>query len=599
MELPMKNVNFAAIYHINWLEYRHALADGRICVRLRAGRGDFERVTLHVADMYGSGKPELRASECAMDVMWRDDMYDYYQAVIKRDDPCVSYFFSLERGGLLIYYDEDGVQSPAERAARDHLAAFSFNYAYPAALMPDWARGCVGYEIFPDRFRRLGLPEKGLEPWGSARVANNRRFGGNLKGMRDAIPHLKSLGVDMMYLTPIFISNTSHRANTFDYYRIDPLLGTESDLRDLARALHDNGMRIILDGVFNHCGVLFPPFMDARDRGPASRYYDWFFFDNSAPGYRHFGLDAQMPKLNLQNPDAQKYFLDVGLYWMESCGIDGWRLDVSPEVWPDFWRVFRWAVKSKNPDALLVAECWSDSRQWVTLGDMFDCTMNYSLSRAVWGLLSDKQTLSLREFDARVNRAMAMYPHANQEVMWNFLGSHDTERILTRTGNSYAKARAAAFFQMTCLGAPVIYYGDELAMEGGDDPECRRSMPWDCVEGNEMFAYYRRLIALRHEIAALRHGTLRTWHVDEAMGLYAYLREAEGQTALCVLCTGEASGEAMLPMPEAFASAEHVFDYLSKTPLEITAGCVQLTLSPGKGWVLIVPHLSPEPHKHH
>jgi glycosidase len=598
MELPMKNINLAAIHHINWLEYRHALPDGRICVRLRTGRGDFERATLHIADMYGSGRPESRADEHAMKLMWRDGMFDYYQSIIARADPRVSYFFSLERDGLRVYYDEDGVMSPAERASMDHLASFQFNFAYPAAPMPDWARGCVGYEVFPDRFRRNGLPAKGLEPWGSASVANNRRFGGNIKGMRDAIPHLKSLGVDMMYMTPIFFSNTSHRYNTFDYYRVDPLLGTESDLRELARALHDNGMRIILDGVFNHCGVMFPPFIDARDRGPASRYYDWFFFNDSTPGYRHFGLDAQMPKLNLQNPDTQEYFLDVGLYWMENCNIDGWRLDVSPEVWPDFWRVFRWAVKNKDPDALLVAECWGDSRQWVVLGDMFDSTMNYSLSRAIWGLFGEKQTLSLCEFDSRINRAMAMYPHANQEVMWNFLGSHDTERILTRAGNDI-KARAAAFFQMTCLGSPIIYYGDELAMEGGDDPECRRSMPWDGVEGNEMFAYYRQLTALRHEAAALRHGSLRTWHVDEATGLYAYLRETDEQTALCAVCTGRADCEAMLPMPEAFASAECAFDYLSKEPLEIIAGCARLKLSPGKGWVLIVPHLSTEPHEHH
>jgi glycosidase len=348
-------------------------------------------------------------------------------------------------------------------------------------------------------------------------------------------------------------------------------------------------MRIVLDGVFNHCGVMFTPFIDAHDRGKSSRYYDWFFFDDSAAGYRHFGLDAQMPKLNLQNPETQKYCLDVGLYWMENCNIDGWRLDVSPEVWPDFWRVFRWAVKRKNPDALLVAECWGDSRQWVTLGDMFDSTMNYSLSRVMWGLFSKNPSLSLREFDSRVNRAMAMYPHINQEVMWNFLGSHDTERILTRTG-SEIKARAAVFFQMTCLGSPVIYYGDELAMEGGDDPDCRRTMPWDCVDGNEMLAYYRQLTSLRHEIAALRHGSLRTWRVDEATGLYAYLRETDNQTVLCAVCTGEANREVMLPLPEAFASAERVFDCLSKEPLAVIAGCVRLTLSPATGWVFISHH---------
>ena len=584
----MKNINLAAIYHIPWLEYRHTLPDGRICIRLRAGRGDFERALLHVADMYGGSRPQLRAEAVPMRRMWRDALYDYFEIVFRREDLRVSYFFSLECDGLRVYLDEDGPLTPAQLEAREEVAAFKYNYAYPADPMPAWARGCVGYQIFPDRFRCAGPPEKGLEKWGSARVANDRRFGGNLKGIREAVPYLKSLGVDMVYMTPIFESNTSHRYNTFDYYRVDPLLGAERDLKELADALHEHGMRIILDGVFHHSGTKFPPFADALSKGQDSPYYNWFFFDNpKEPGYRHFGSDMQMPKLNLQNPAAQAYFCEVGLYWMDRCGIDGWRLDVSPEVWPDFWRVYRKAIKGKNPDALLVAECWDDSRQWVTIGDMFDGTMNYLLSRAVWDLFSDKRASSLREFDGRVNRIMAMYPHAVQEVLWNFLGSHDTMRMLTRAGGSQASMRAAAFFMMTYPGVPIIYYGDELGMEGGGDPDCRKSMPWDQIDRSDMFAYYRKLTALRHDAAALRYGTFQTWHVDDETGLYAYLREAEGQSALCVLCAGEKKGEAMLKLPKEFADGERVNDRLSGEAYEIIASCVRLTLTPGRGWVFV------------
>ncbi len=584
----MHTVNLAAIYHINWLEYRHALPDGRICIRLRAGREDWAVATLHIADMYGPGSPHKRAEEMPMARMWRDDQFDYYEAIVRRSDARISYFFSLTRDGLTVVVDQDGVHTPQQLQAQGMLACFPFNFAYPAEPKPDWARGCVGYQIFPDRFRREGPAEKGLQKWGSKKVQNHYRFGGNLKGIRAAVPYLKELGVDMVYMTPIFVSNTSHRYNTFDYFTVDPLLGTEEDLRALVDTLHENGMRILLDGVFNHSGTEFAPFMDAQTRRTDSPYYDWFYFTGEGPkDYLAFAFAEEMPKLNLKNRDAQRYFCEVGQYWIDKCGIDGWRLDVSPEVWPDFWRVFRKAVLDRNPDALLVAECWDDSRQCVTLGDMFDSTMHYVLSRAIWGYFADR-TIGLAEFDARINRAMMLYPHAVQEVLWNFLGSHDTQRMLTRCGECAWSARAAAFFQMTHPGVPIIYYGDELGMTGGDDPFCRHSMPWDEVPGSETLGYYRRLTALRHSSAALRLGTLRTHRVDETTGLYAYLRETDGETALCALCTAEAPGETMLPLPGAFTGQVEVVDRFSGETFAVIAGHVRLPLSAGRGFVFVV-----------
>lgn len=583
----MKSLHLEAVEHINWLEYQHTLPDGRICIRLRTGRGDFECVTLRIADKYGPCAPETRAVAVEMNIAWQDALFDYYQVILRWDDPRISYFFTLERDGLLLFYDQDGFVTPQEKEKRNgKLSCFSLYYAYPAEPKPDWAHGCVGYQIFPDRFRREGEIEDGIEPWGSENVQNHFRFGGNLAGIRAAVPYLASLGVDVVYMTPIFVSNTSHRYNTFDYYQIDPLLGTEAELRELVQALHAHGMRLLLDGVFNHSGIAFAPFDDAVKKGTNSPYYDWFLF-NDEGNYQHFGVDGGMPKLNLRNEAAQQYFCDVGQYWMETCGIDGWRLDVSTEVWPDFWRIFRKAVHEINPCALLVAECWDDSRHCVTIGDMFDSTMNYVLSRAIWSFFGEK-ALTLTQFDARVNRAMMMYPHAVQEVLWNFLGSHDTERFLTRCGERMDAYQAGVFFQMTHPGVPIIYYGDELGMTGADDPYCRHSMIWDQVEDNAMLAYEKRLIALRHDLTALQLGTFQTHYIDDETGLYAYLRKTDDEAVLCVLCTGDVTSDMFIPLPKGMRGVSTLKECMEDAVYDVQAGHVKISMEAGRGFVFKV-----------
>ena len=532
-----------------WLEYRHATPDGRAVLRLRAGRDEFERVAVRVANQYNFPDPFAGGSTLPMEVAYRDELFDYYEASIPLRDPRFKYLFLLYADGGRVYKLDGAGLRAGENTFDDISESFAFAYAYPAEPMPEWARGCVGYQIFPDRFRRAGDAEPGLEPWNSNRVQSEYRFGGNLCGIRDAIPYLRELGVTMVYTTPIFLSDSAHRYNTFDYYRVDPLLGDEADLKALCDELHQNGMRVMLDGVFNHCGLGFQPFVDAQAKGEQSAYRDWFFFDDVEPcGYRTFGHEAYMPKLNLKNPDCAAYFLNVGEYWLKTCGIDGWRLDVSPEVWPDFWRQFRAMMKRVNPESLMVAECWDDSREWLTQGDMFDATMHYVLSRNVWKRFA-RHTLSLSEFDAAINGAAMLYPQRTQDVLWTFLGSHDTERMLTRAGGDERMLRGASFFQFTFMGAPIIYYGDELAMAGGADPDNRRPMNWDGVANNPTRAHYQKLTTLRREHEALRIGAFRTWLTQEN-GLYAYLRFTEGERLLCVLNTGLEAVAAQLPLPE-------------------------------------------------
>lgn len=580
----MQGVNFAAVYHLPWLEYRHALADGRVCLRVRTARADWASVKAVFSYSYGGPAGASESQSASMQVAWRDETHDMYEVILAPEDPRLAYHFLLERDGLVVMLDQDGVHMPTDIGA-EGVNNFHFSHAYPSEAKPEWARGAVGYQIFPDRFKREGKWLEGLEPWGSAHVENEYRFGGNLAGITKSVPYLKELGVGIVYMTPLFVSDTSHRYNTFDYFKIDPLLGTNDELRVLADTLHEAGIRIVLDGVFNHSGTAFAPFQDALKNGESSPYRDWFFFtDQYECGYRTFSLEPYMPKLNLQTPAAQQYFMEVGRYWLRECHVDGWRLDVSPEVYPDFWRQYRRAVKQENPDAILIAEAWDDSREWLTVGDMFDGTMHYVLSGAIWRFFAEK-SCTLAKFDACINRAMAMYPHAVQEVLWNFLSSHDTPRMITRAGGDKQNFRSAAFFQMTHPGVPIIYYGDELGMAGGADPQCRGSMVWDQVQGNETLAYYKRLTQMRMGSDALRFGTLRTFAVHED-GLYAYLRGHEGESALCVLNTGDANVAKLLALPADLAQSENLIDRMTGEVHGVYRGMVDISLKAGEGMVL-------------
>ena len=585
----MRSINLGAIYHQPWLEYRHALSDGRVCIRLRTGRDDWHEVQLWAANMYGIGASMSRAQKLSMTKMWQDENHDWYECIFMPSDPRIHYVFCLIREQFALVLDQDGI-FPMQAKGLDEIVSFPFAHAYPEPEKPLWARGSIGYQIFPDRFRRAtpqGSAGEAVEPWNSTRYANEFRFGGNLKGIRQAVPYLKELGIGIVYMTPIFLSNTSHRYNTFDYFQVDPLLGSLKELRALADELHAAGLKIVLDGVFNHSGTQFAPFVQAREKGPDSEYYDWFFFDKQqySCGYATFAYTPDMPKLNLKNASAAAYFIQVGRYWLRQAHVDGWRLDVSPEVWPDFWRQFRKEVLDENPDAILVAECWDDSRQWVTQGDMFDSTMHYVLSRALWLFFAERK-ISLTEFDYRVNRAMALYPHNTQEVLWNFLGSHDTPRFVTRASESESRLRAASFFQMTHPGVPIVYYGDELGLIGGGDPDCRRPMPWDKTEGNQLLHHYKRLIHLRNNSEALKLGSFTTWHVGKD-GLYAFLRKSKSQEALVVLNTADAAIDSTLSLPKGFLGQEDLLDSISGEMLPVIGCSVRANLPPGQGVVFL------------
>ena len=578
-------MNLAALHHVNWLEYREVLPDGRIRIRLRAAKGDLEQVFLLYVGIYSKKRYGHDFSRVRMYLRAQDQVHDWFEADYLPDDPRTSYLFEIRGDGFKYYLDQEGIKTQEDfDAGYLGLNPFPYAYAWQHQTTPAWARGSIGYQVFPDRFRRGAPPIKGLEPWAGGRVNNAVRYGGDIKGIIEAIPYLDRLGVGILYLNPIFVSDTAHRYNIYDYYRVDPMLGSLQDVKDLADALHKRGMRLVLDGVFNHSGTHFPPFVDVQAKGRDSTYAPWFFLDDSKIGYQAFAFEKRMPKLNLRNEEAAQYFLEVGRYWIREAGIDGWRLDVSPEVWPDFWRRFRKAVQEEKPDAILIAECWDISREWVSVGDMFDGTMHYILSRAIWRYFALGE-ISLQQFDWAVNHAQMLYASGVNQAQWTFLSSHDTPRFLTRAGNDLMKLKMAAFFQLTAPGVPVIYYGDELGMEGQGDPDCRRPMRWDLAdENNQTLAYYRLLTRLRKQLPALQQGDFYTVEAG-ADGLYAYMRTGS-KPVLCVLCTGQETGERKLLLPETFSGAHRLYDWISGQRLPITDGALQISTAPGCSLIL-------------
>lgn len=409
--------------------------------------------------------------------------------------------------------------------------------------VPDWVQDSVFYQIFPDRFEngdKTNDPPN-VQPWESAPTSNGFQ-GGDLRGIVERLYYLLDLGVDALYLNPIFLSPSNHRYNATDYFQIDPKLGTLSIFHTLLDVVHRNRVRLILDGVFNHCGRGFFAFSDLLENQSASPYKDWFHVkrfpvDAYSPGdatsYLAWWKFKSLPKLNTSNPLVRQYILSVTRYWTEQ-GIDGWRLDVPNEIDDDpFWVDFRDTVKRINPDAYLVGEIWDGDKRWVGDGH-FDGLMNYPLRVLILDLLNGKITPEY--FSSHLIQHHQQYTAENRNAMYNLLGSHDTERLLTMTGGSIQKAKLAYLILMTQPGAPAVYYGDEVGLSGGKDPDCRKAFPWNESRwNNELRAWVQNLIRIRKNQVVLRRGEIKISTPRIGDEWISWSRQYEDQECLVVV----------------------------------------------------------------
>jgi neopullulanase len=441
--------------------------------------------------------------------------------------------------------------------------------------VPAWAAETVFYQIFPDRFARSGrVPAPGLfEDWAAPPTQAGFK-GGDLYGVVDRLDDLADLGVTGLYLNPVFTAASNHRYNASDYLEVDPLLGGDDALRGLLDAAHERGIRVLLDGVFNHSGRGFFPFQHVIEAGARSPYRDWFYLDPDVldghrgidpyptgdpeghhlrAGYRSWWNIPSLPKLRVQHPPLREFLFQVAEHWLRF-GIDGWRLDVPADVEdPTFWPEFRRRVRAVKPDAYLVGEIWSESPEWL-LGDRFDALMNYPLGLAILGFASAGQlnqeaidgqadyrrflkALDGAGFAARLSHLFALHDPVTTSVQYNLIGSHDSPRARTCLAGDAAALRLATLLQMVLPGTPAIYYGDELGMEGGPDPDCRRGYPAVADEdGLATRALVRAAVHARRDHVALRRGSVA---VAAASGqAIALAREADGARALVAINSG-------------------------------------------------------------
>jgi cyclomaltodextrinase len=455
--------------------------------------------------------------------------------------------------------------------------------------IPTWVEDAVFYQIFPDRFANgdKANDPPNLRAWNAPPTVNGFQ-GGDLQGIIQKFDYLLDLGSTAIYLNPIFQSASTHHYNTCDYFQIDPKLGTLRDFHSLIDLAHRSQIKIILDGVFNHCGRGFFAFNDVLENQDQSAYKDWFFI-NRFPIDAYSGGDAtdyqgwwklkSLPKLRTETPAVRKYIYSIAKYWIEQ-GADGWRLDVPNEIDDDdFWWEFRNEVKRANPDAYLLGEIWEALPRWAD-ETHFDGLMNYPLRESLIGFVNG--SINASHFSDRLDRLFSIYPRENVYAMYNPLGSHDTERIKTILGGHWEKLQMIYALLFALPGAPAIYYGDEVGLEGGKDPDCRRSFPWEGQNfDGRMRSYSQRLITLRKRSAVLRRGDYRKAITDEIHNCHFFYRVLGGNAIMVAANGSTAKASVRVPTTQAgWRDGQIVHNLLGKEEFIVTGDELHFSLPP-------------------
>jgi len=480
---------------------------------------------------------------------------------------------------------------------------------------PEWVRDAVFYQIFPDRFARShSVPKPShLDEWGATPTRHGYQ-GGDLVGVVERLDYLQDLGVNAIYFTPIFQSASNHRYHTHDYEKVDPMLGGDAALRRLLDEAHARGMRVVLDGVFNHASRGFFQFHDILENGADSAYLDWFSVNEfplnayereKQPAYKAWwGLPA-LPKFNTDTPAVREFLLTVGRKWIDF-GIDGWRLDVANEIDDDsFWQEFRRRVRGGNPEAYIVGEVWVESTRWLNQGDMWDAVMNYPFTRACIaffiGPTVDEDQLrptalypagpnDVETFRRNLERLQGIYPWGVSSVLLNLLSSHDMARFLTLARGDLSALRLATLFQMTYPGAPSIYYGDEIGIAGGHDPLNRGAFPWQAHESWDMnlLHEFQRLIALRKAHPALRRGTFTILYA--ARDVFAYARQYDGETFVIALNASRETRRIDIPLNGLLADGGGLDEVWNRASVVCEGGLLRgIEVSPRSGRIFANP----------
>ena len=615
----------------NFVQPMEPKAGDEVKIRFRTARENVE----HVYFCAGEERTEMKLAS-------RDRLFDFYETHITVDEKAVKYYFEVHAGGKVCFFNKMG--------PRKELDSF-FNYEItPGFSTPDWAKGAVFYQIYVDRFSNgdpsndvldreyiyIGEPVTRVTDWNKypAKMGVREFYGGDLQGVLDHLDYLQELGVDVLYLNPIFVSPSNHKYDIQDYDYVDPHFTTiavdegevlpegalnniqatkyisrVTDKRNLEASnaffvkfveeVHRRGMRVILDGVFNHCGS-FNKWMDAErlyenqygyEKGAYvdknSPYHNYFKFYNEEEWPYNEEYDGwwghrTLPKLNYEESrQLYEYILKIGRKWVSPpYNVDGWRLDVAAdlgygeEMNHQFWRDFRTAVKEANPEAIILAEHYDDPREWLE-GDQWDTVMNYNafMEPVTWFFTgmekhSDEKRSDLlgntRAFLDSMMYHMSRFQYPSLLVSMNELSNHDHSRFLTRTNQTVGRTesmgpeaadanvnkgimRAAVMLQMTWPGAPTLYYGDEAGVTGWTDPDNRRTYPWG-HEDQELIEYHRKMIRIHKEHEALLTGSLK--YLEGAYKVICYGRFTAHEKMVVLINGGFDEAKVRVPVWE-------------------------------------------------
>lgn len=575
-------------------------------------------------------------------LQWRglDGSRDHYACTYAVPRPGLYWYYFRVSTAHGVFYVSRGYGSKGELAgelaARFQLTAYDGAYT-----VPRWFGEGITYNIFPDRFRRTEVPpahgyraERHIhQDWSDlpeykpdkrGEILNNDFFGGSLRGIMEKLDYLSSLHVSTLYLNPIFEAYSNHRYDTGDYKKIDPMLGTEEDFSALCREADARGIRVILDGVFNHTGF-DSRYFNGRGhywevgayQSQESPYYDWFDFQQWPDKYSSWWGIYTLPQVRESSESYLQYIIEgedsVIRHWLR-LGASGWRLDVADELPDWFIRKLDTAVKEEKPDGLVLGEVWEDASNKIAYderrryfqGGELDSVMNYPLREAILGFLAGDTAAHLAE---RIETLRENYPHDIFYNLMNIIGTHDTPRILSVLGGepdvwekdrdyrawhmlspgvleqAKRRLRIAAVIQFTMPGSPCIYYGDEAGMQGYEDPFNRRTYPWD-KEDPEILSFYRMLCETRDHSQALCSGALHFQETRE--GVLVYLRYTQEECVAVAVNRENGARTVYLPCAAAVDMLHGGSPYLSEddrgTAVTIAAESAMILRCEGNGW---------------
>ncbi len=595
------------------------------------------------------------------------ELFDFYEAEFPPSKETLCYFFYVESDKGNLFYNRHG-------ASKNYQWDGWFQ-VFKDFETPSWARGAVLYQIYPDRFcngdptndvvdneyEYLGQHAKKIKDWHALPetldIANF--YGGDLQGVMDKLDYLVDLGIEGIYFTPLFVSPSNHKYDAQDYMHIDPHLGKiiedcEGDLKvgerykkrvtseenlkasdklfaKLTEKAHKKGMRIMIDGVFNHCGA-FHKWLNAKGIYDTPKLGDSpnrdYFYWNDEGYYEGWWGHDNHPKLNVEScKELEQQLYEIGQHWVSApYFVDAWRLDVAADLGRteafnhEFWRNYRTAVKSKKPDALIIAENYGDSSSWLG-GDQWDSIMNYDgfMEPVTWfftGVCKHSEDSNpdmynnTQAFWGRMHYEMGKMPIQSQMTAMNQLSNHDHSRFLTRTNRQTGRLhtrgadaaghnvnvntmKVAVLLQMTWLGMPTLYYGDEAGVVGWTDPDNRRTYPWG-RENQDLIDYHKAVIQVRKENICMKYGSLK--QLSEQYGVIAYGRFTSDNKCAVVINNSDEAQTVGVPVWEIGVKDKGVMERIFmtepkgftsvKTYINVESGYVEMLMPPKSGVIL-------------